>query len=84
MKAQIDVNRFVAREDVSFVLEPTVKALLAHGIKQRRSQRRSPRVSSVCLSDAGQKVSVAELDRQAAQIVRALVEEVQGKTKKAA
>jgi hypothetical protein len=88
MKTQTEVNQFVAREDVGFVLEPTVKVLLAHGMNPAQITatitESAKRVLRLSLSDAGQKASVAELDRQAAQTVKALVEDVRRKAKKAA
>jgi hypothetical protein len=88
MKTQSEVNQFVAREDVGFVLETTVKVLLAQRMTAAQITETitesAKRVLRLSLSDAGQKVSVADLDRQAAQIVKALVEDVQRKAKKAA
>jgi len=77
MKTQSEVNQFVAREDVGFVLEPIAKALLADDrapeqilVVLRESAKRVLRIS---LSDAGEKLSVADRDAEAAKAVKMLV-----------
>jgi len=80
MKTKTEVNQFVAREDVGFVLEPTVKALLAHGMTSAQVletvTESAKRVIRLSLSDAGEKLSVAELDAEAAKAAKTLVDDM--------
>lgn len=81
MKTKTAVNQFVAREDVGFVLEPIAKALLAQGESQADTLEmlREPakRVLRISLSDAGEKLSVKELDVEAGRAVQELLADVQ-------
>jgi uncharacterized membrane protein len=83
MKTKSDVNQFVAREDVGFVLEPAVKALLAHGMTVEQVlatlTESAKRVIRLSLSDAGEKLSVVELDAEADRAAKQVVRDVRGK-----
>jgi uncharacterized membrane protein len=87
VKTKSEVNQFVAREDVGFVLEPAVKALLAHGMTPEQVlgavTESAKRVIRLSLSDAGEELSVAELDaesdRAAKMLVDDMVQKVRGK-----
>jgi hypothetical protein len=83
MKTKSQVNQFVAREDVGFVLEPTVKALLAHGLTPEQVletvTESAKRVIRLSLSDAGEKLSVAELSAEAERAAKQAVQDVRSK-----
>jgi hypothetical protein len=77
VKTQSELNQFVAREDVAFVLEPTAKALVAHGMDAAQVletiTESAKRVLRLSLSDAGEKLGVAALDAEAQRAAKALV-----------
>lgn len=78
MKTQTEVNRFIARDDAGFVLEPVVRALFARGMNAEQvletlteSARRVIRLS---LSDAGERpLAVDALDAEAQRAAKTLI-----------
>jgi uncharacterized membrane protein len=83
VKTKSEVNQFVAREDVGFVLEPAVKALLTHGMTPEQVlgavTESAKRVIRLSLSDAGEKLSVAELSAEAERAAKQAVQDVRSK-----
>ena len=79
MKTQTEVNRFIARDDAGFVLEPVVKALFAQGMNAAQVldtvTESAKRVLRLSLSDAGERpLAVDALDAEAQQAAKALID----------
>jgi len=79
MKTQTEVNRFIARDDVGFVLEPVVKALFAQGMNAAQAletlTESAKRVVRLSLSDAGERpLAVDALEAEAQRAVKTLID----------
>jgi len=86
VKTRTELNQFVAREDVGFVLEPTAKALLAHGMDAAQVletvTESAKRVLRLSLSDAGERpLALDALDAEAQQAAKALVDQLANSTR---
>jgi hypothetical protein len=81
MKPQTEVNRFIARDDVGFVLEPMVKALLAQGMNATQAletvTESAKRVIRLSLSDAGERpLAIDALNAEAQRAAKTLIDRV--------